>query len=379
MGKRKRAANGEGSVKWNPERKMWENRISVPGTKSKQRRTVSAKTKAELWQKTRKLLADLSGGIDVAADRVTFGEHLDRWLEDSAATTVKPSTLIRYRGLIKNHLKPSLGNIRLKDLNPQHLSSFYAQKLREGLASGTVRQLHAVAGRALKQARQWKLVLTNPAEDASVPKLIPTKQSKALSREDALRLLQAVKDWREDRYALFILAISTGMRQGEILALEWKSVDLERCEVAVYRTVDTTHSPPTFGSTKGGRERSVTLSQSAIEALRVHRKIQLEQRMINPEWKEQDLVFPGPNGDVIRRSVLYQSYSRLLRREGFPALSFHSLRHTTASLLLEAGDPHKSVQELLGHANIAMTMDTYSHITPKLKSDTAQKMDELLS
>jgi integrase len=122
----------------------------------------------------------------------------------------------------------------------------------------------------------------------------------------------------------------------------------------------------------------VTLSQAAIEALRLHRKIQLEQRMINPEWKEQNLVFPGPNGDVIRRSVLYQSYARLLRREGFPALSFHSLRHTTASLLLEAGDPHKSVQELLGHANISMTMDTYSHITPKLKTDTAQKMDGLL-
>jgi integrase len=209
--------------------------------------------------------------------------------------------------------------------------------------------------------------------------LVPTKKSKALSREDALRLLQAVKDWREDRYALFILAISTGMRQGELLALEWSSVDLENGEVAVYRTVDTTHSPPRFGTTKGGRERSVTLSQSAIEALRTHRKIQLEQRMINPEWKEQGLVFPGPNGDVIRRSVLYQSYSRLLRREGFPVLSFHSLRHTTASLLLEAGDPHKSVQELLGHATIGQTMDTYSHITPKLKSETAHKMDELLS
>lgn len=371
--------NGEGSISKikTPAGTRYLVRVSVPGSGGTKRKSKIVKTQAQAQEEKRRLLKEVSG-LTFTPETLTFGEHLDNWLETVARDRVKGSTLVRYEGNVRNHLKPTLGHIKLKDITPAHLQTLYAQKMREGLASGTVRQMHAVAGSALKQARKWKLIEANPAEDADAPRLVPKRQSKALSREDASRLLERILAWRKDLYALFLIAIATGMRQGEILGLTWSHVNLEKGEANIERTADTWSGPPSFRAPKGGKGRSITLPSFALEALKVHRKAQLETRMMTPHWRERDLIFPGPTGDVIRRAVLYQSFTRFLKREGFPEMTFHELRHGCATILLEAGESMKAIQELLGHQDIRITMNTYAHLTERMKTSVAETMDGLL-
>jgi integrase len=373
----KSRANSEGSVFYDKKRKRWIGRVSVPGTAGRRRRSATGRTRAEAEQKMQRLRAEVNG-LTFAPERLTFAEHLDRWLEDDAKGRIKSATYIKYEGIIRNHLKPALGHVRLTDLTPAHLQSLYAQKTREGKSSGTVRQIHAVASAALRRARRWRLIQTNPAEDADPPKFAPVRESKALSREDAVRLLERILAWREDRYALFLLAVTAGMRQGEILALRWKDVDLEKGVARIERTVRTWTLPPQFGTPKGGKARTVKLTSLAVDALRLHKKQQNEERLRARRWTDQGLVFTGPKGDVIRRSVLHESFVRLLKREGFPAMTFHELRHSCATLLLEAREDLKTVQELLGHTDARTTLSVYSHATARTRQSAADKMDELL-
>ncbi len=185
---------------------------------------------------------------------------------------------------------------------------------------------------------------------------------------------------RPGRYeALLTLAITTGLRQDELLGLRWSDVDLERGALRVRRTADTRYGSVRWGTPKSGAGRSVRLTRLAVDALRRHRARQAEERLaLGSRFEDQDLVFPNLSGGVIVASTLHRSFKTLLGYAALPDVRFHALRHTAATLMLEANVNPRVVQEMLGHANIRQTMDTYSHVLPNMQQQAAERMDEML-
>jgi len=170
------------------------------------------------------------------------------------------------------------------------------------------------------------------------------------------------------------------MRQGEILGLRWEDVDLEGREAQIIHTLDTSSGQAEYRAPKSGKVRKIKLTRVAVEALKAHRKLQLEERMRDPSeaWEDRDLVFTGPHGRHIPRRVLMESFARLLRREGLPQMTFHELRHAAATLLLEGGVDIRTIQRLLGHADVRITLNTYSHVSERMEQTAADRMDAIL-
>jgi integrase len=366
MGKAKSRANGDGDVfpRRNAKGEITSYRGAYFGPDGK-RRYVSGKTKTEARAALAKARADAAGGLVADAGRLTVADYLERWLNDSVRGSVKPATHESYERLVNKHVSPALERVKLSALTPAHLQSFYRAKLDEGLSPRTVQYLHVVTHRALKQALRWGLVARNIAEAVDPPK-VHKKTVTPLSPEQTRVFLEVAHGDRLE--ALYVLAVHTGMRQGELLALHWEDVDLEAGMLRVR------------GTKTARSRRTVKLSQAAIEALRSHLTRQLREiDRVGSLWQENGLVFASEIGTPLNRHNLTQrSFKPLLRRAGLPEIRFHDLRHTCATILLSKGVHAKFVQELLGHATIAITLDTYSHVLPGMGGGTADAMDEAL-
>ena len=270
--------------------------------------------------------------------------------------------------------------VRLKDLAAVHVRRLYRGRLEAGLAPRMVQLVHVTLHKALKQAVMDRLIPRNVTEAVKAPQP-EKKEIKPLSPEQARALLDAAEGDRLE--ALYILAVTTGMRQGELLGLKWEDVDFEAGTLQVRRTLSTrsgrgfSFSPP---KTAKGR-RSIKLPEVAKGSLRRHHQGQLEERKkLAGLWKENGLVFATRLGTPVgRQELVARSFKPLLLKAGLPCIRFHDLRHTCATLLLGKGVHAKLVQELLGHATISITLDTYSHVLPGMGDAAAGAMDETLA
>jgi integrase len=290
--------------------------------------------------------------------------------------SLRPATWLRYQQYVRLHAAPVLGRLRLSRLTPQHLQGLYADKLEEGLSPTSVRHLHAVLHRALGQAARWGLTPRNVA-DLVTPPRAKRRDMTTLSPEEARRFLEVAQG---DRFhSLYFLALSTGMRQGELLALHWANVDLNRGAAQVTGTLQQRGDAITEPKTAHSR-RQVALTKTAIEALRQHRIAQAEARLrLGPAWTDNDLVFCNEVGGFVDASNLVRrSFLPLLKRAGLPRIRFHDLRHSAATLLLSEGVHPKIVSEMLGHSQIAVTLDLYSHVTPTMQRQAAEAMEAVL-
>jgi integrase len=295
---------------------------------------------------------------------------------------VSPSTYSRDKYLLANHVKPALGRVKLRNLSAMHLQRLYRDKLDARLSPATVQKIHHVIHKALLQALRWDLIARNPADAVKAPSPA-TEEMRPLSADEARRLLDAAKGYRLE--ALYVLVVHTGMRRGELLGLKWSDVDLEGGTVSVRRTLTRTDNGKgvALGDPKTKRSRrTVRLTREATEALRGHLERQLRQiEEAGDHYRDEGLVFATEAGTLINPSNLRQrSFAPLLKRAGLPpSVRFHDLRHTTATLLLSRGVHPKFVQELLGHASVAITLDTYSHAVPGMGDQTAAAMEDALS
>jgi integrase len=369
----KRRANGEGSV-YQRKDGRWEARISFPDGR---RKAVYAKTQREVLEKKTALLGQRAKGVAVASERQTFGEYLGSSLE-STRPRVRPTTHRRYELFVKVHVTPAIARIPLVKVGPQHLERLYAERLAAGAAPRSVRHLHALLHNALKQADRWGLVPRNVATLARPPNA-PRHEISTLTAEQVRTLLAAAEGDRLE--ALYVLAISTGMRQGELLALRWSDVDLDRGAVQIRRSVAYTKQGFVFLPPKTGRSRrQVLLTQAAIAALRRHRTRQLAERLAAAGgWEDLDLVFANELGRPIEATNLgHRSWRRLLERAGLPRIRFHDLRHTAATLILSGGVHPKIASEMLGHSSVAFTMDTYAHVTPTMQREAVAELDAVM-
>jgi integrase len=373
MGKR---GNGEGSIS---RRKGggWCAQYVVYTSEGRKRRTLYGKTRQEVATKLSKALADREGGLTFDAGNLTVGEYLARWLSDSVKGTVRFSTFERHEQIARRHIRPTLGQVKLKSLTPAHVRGLIGEKLGTGLAPATVRKIHSTLHKALLQAVADGLIPRNAA-DVKAPRPA-ADEMRPLSEVEARAFLETA---RGDRFeSLYVLAITTGLRRGELLGLRWDDADLERGTLRVGRALVREGGRHTLGETKSRRgRRQVNLTARTVSALKAHRKRQLQERIkLTGLYEDRGLIVATSVGTPVNpENLVERSFKPLLKGTGLPEIQFHDLRYTCATLLLGRGVHPKLVQELLGHANIAMTLDTYSHYLPSMADAAAGAMGEAL-
>lgn len=346
-----------------------------------------------------KLLRELDTGEYIEPEKMTVRELLERWQREYADAPGKlsPTTRQRYASIIERHLIPSLGHLRLSRLTPLQIHESYTRAMRTGKASRrktgedeppaapsglsptTVRQHHAVLHRALGWAVRMRLIANNPA-DAVEPPQPARREMRALSPDEMRKLLDAARE--TELYVPVVLALTTGMRRGEILALRWRDVSLRDATAHVSRTVVETKS--------GGLEykepktqsarRLVALPPSAVAALKWQRRDQGRRRKkLAGQYEERNLVVDLATGAPMRPDALSASFRRLARRAKLEGVRFHDLRHTHATALVAAGEHPKVISDRLGHASTAFTLTTYGHVLPAMQRAAAERFEELLS
>lgn len=374
----KKRGNGEGSI-YQRKDGRWVGQYTMYTAKGPKYRYIYGKTRKEVAEKLAKTIVDRDSSLVFDAGKMTLGEYLDRWLSDSVRGTVRVSTYERHEEIVRLHIKPSLGRIGLKKLTPAHVRGLYSEKLDSGLAPATVRKIHSTLHKALSQAVSDGMVPRNGAE-VKAPRPTP-EEMHPLSEDEAQAFLEAASESGDRFEALYVLAITTGLRRGELLGLRWDDVDLDRGALRVGRALVREGGRHTLGETKTRRgRRQINLTPRTVNALKAHRKKQLEGKMrLTGLYKDRGLIFASEVGTPMNpENLVKRSFKPLLKKVGLPEIRFHDLRHTCATLLLSRSVHPKLVQELLGHATIAMTLDTYSHYLPSMGDQTAGAMGDAL-
>jgi integrase len=356
----------------------WMAQYVVYTAEGRKRKTVYGKTRADVARKLSRALSDRESGLVFDDKGLTVEEYLDRWLKDSVRDTVRNTTYERYEELIELHIAPALGRLKLKALTPAHVQGFYRDRLDRNLSAATVQKMHVVLHKALDQAVRWSLVPRNVTDAVKAPRPTATER-RPLDQKQAKALLEAA---RGDPFeALYVLAVTTGMRQGELLGLKWEDVDLENGLVWVRRTLTRSGGRLLLGEPKTRKSRrTVRLTDAAVKALRVHLRRQLDEvERLGDLYEDRGLVFATQSETLLHPSNLRnRSFAPLLKKAALPTIRFHDLRHTCATLLLGRNVNPKVVSEMLGHATIAITLDTYSHVLPDMQDHATRALEDAL-
>jgi integrase len=378
MAKEKSTTNrghNEGSIYQRASDGLWVAALTLPSGK---RKAYYGKTRPEAKAKLKAAQHDLDAGLDLDAAKTTVGQFLDRWLEDTAKPTVRPSTYESYRLHVERHLKSGIGHLPLAKLTPQHVQKLLNDKAKAGLSARTVQLTRATLRRALGYAVKWSLVSRNVATLVDPPRTVRTPVQ-PLTVDQVRRFLDATKD---DRLGpLFHVAIASGLRQGELLGLRWEDVDLVAGTVTVRRALQRIDKRPVFVEPKTERSRrTVNLPASAVAAMKVQKDRQAFARQAaGVHWEEQGLVFASTIGTPLDAPNVTHRLQALLKQAELPRQRFHDLRHCCASLMLANGEHPRVVMETLGHSQISLTMNTYSHVMPAMQRDAADRLDALLT
>ena len=339
--------------------------------------------KKEAEKRLRELLTQLDKGIYVKPGKTTLGEYLRSWLVDYCHPNLSPRTHELYSYICEKHLIPTLGNVSLTELKPQHLQHLYSEKLSSGLSNRTVQIIHIILHKALKNAVKSGLLVRNVAEAVDTPK-IQRHEMHVMTETDLHIFLEMARNTKY--YPLFYAALFTGMRRSELLALRWQDVDLLLCQLSVTRSMQYLHNAEpedriTFKEPKTPKSRRlIALSPSTVSVLSEHREAQnkMRQSLGLPPLADDDLVFSHFDGKPLLPNSVTHAWIKLVRRCGLKGIRLHDARHTHASLMLKQGIHPKIVQERLGHSSIQITLNTYSHVAPGLQQAAANKFDDIV-
>ncbi len=373
MAKKRRAIRGAGSV-YQRKDGRYAAEIKLDG----KTRTFYGKTEKEAHEKLQQAVYEQKQGTLVTGPQQTLKQYFEYWLENVHKPAVRAVTYVMHQNAIKNHIIPTLGHIKLRSLKPEHVEALYTRMLKEKYKPGTIHYVHAILSNALGHAVRRGLLAQNICAVVSSPR-IPEPDRNALTVEQAHKLMEVVKGHRLE--AMLLVAITTGMRKGELLALRWQDINFDGKYLYVHRTA---HRLPGLGvvenepKTKSSR-RMINLPQLVLDALKQHSVSQdAMKQKAGSRWKSLDLVFPNTVGGHQEQAYLRSTFLRLLKEAGLPPIRFHDLRHSAATILLSQGVNVKVVQEILGHSNVSMTLGVYGHVLPGMQGDAMNKWDELL-
>ena len=365
--------NGEGSVYYDERLKIWRGTVQVGSGK---RRHLSGKTRQEVAQKLVAAALEIQQGFLPPNQRLTLAQYLDQWLEQSAKPRLKATTFESYTHYIHKHINPALGSRPIAKLTAQEVQAFLNQKANSKLRPRTVQYLHGILRAALNRAVKWQVIPRNVALLVDPPRgSRPGIQP--LGPEAAAQFLSAAQGHCYEHLYAFLLA--SGLRLGEALALRWQDVDLSNKRIRVNHTLEHLRGHPwrlTEPKSASGR-RTVPLIGPAVSNLKAQHVRIAEQRLIaGPAWQDYGFVFPSAVGTPLDASNVYHQFKKLLLRAGLPSTHRpHDLRHSTATYLLAANVPPRVVMELLGHSQISLTLNTYSHVLPTMLDDAAKRLE----
>lgn len=374
--KKEKGIRGFGSVYKRGSDGRYVAKYKAEGTKSGYKE-LYAKTESEAYDKLEKAWLEHKQGILATGPQQKLETFLNQWLEEVHKSTIRIGTYKRYRTILTRHLIPNLGHIQMQKLTAQQVQTTYAKMLKNQLKPKTIKTIHAVLHKALDQAIRWRLLSRNVCNEVSLPRAAKF-EIQPLTGEQARQLLKTAKGHRFE--AFLTLALVTGMRRGEILALRWADIDFGTKTLFIRRSVNyvTGYGFVESEPKTAAGNRAIPLPQMVVDLLPQHRLYQLEMRsQAGPRWQEHDLVFSNMYGGFFSISQLYKQFRMILKDAGFSNMRFHDLRHSAATILLIMGIHPKVVQERLGHSQIGMTMDIYSHVLPAMQKEATDKLDTL--
>lgn len=385
----RKAASGTGTIRKKTvtrsgkEYTYWEARYTAgrdPGTGKQIQRSITGKTQKEVAQKPKAATASIDSGTYTAPSKMTVGEWLDIWSRDYLGG-VKPYTLRSYSNQIRNHIKPALGAMKLEALDAHTIQAFYNSLGEEhegkpGLSPASVKTVYGVLHQSLKQAMINGYIRFNPAEACKLPR-IERKEIVPLDEEQTTAFLNAIKGHPFEM--LYTLDLFTGMRRGEILGLTWGCVDLKKGTIRIEKQLQREKKKGgvyIFAPLKNGKTRTITPAPFVMKLLKVHRGRQTEQRLKAGEsWEDSGLVFTDDMGHHLNGETVYKNFKRIVAGLGIPSARLHDLRHTYAVASIRSGDDVKTIQQNLGHATAAFTLDVYCHVTEEMKKASAARME----
>jgi integrase len=341
-------------------------------------------TKRQAHEECARLVAAMKAGAYVEPSKMTLAEFFDRWLAH-IKPNVSPRTLERYEEIAKKNLVPLLGALPITKLRPIDISQAYAAALTSGrrrgdggLSARTVHHMHRVLSQALKQAVRWDLLLRSPC-DRLEKKDRPKVEKKPVATIDAAETVKAISAARDRRlFVPILLGSMCGMRRGEIVALRWKNVDLDRAQIAVVASIEQTKAGCREKEAKAGRSRTIAMPVLLVDELRAYRLTQAQELLrLGMRPTGETLVVTKEDGSGMQPRSLTHRVAEFMKGLG-SKVRLHGLRHSHASHLLAANVHPKIVQERLGHSGIAITMDIYSHLMPNMQAEAAAKVDAVL-
>ena len=373
----RRRGRGEGSIVQRADGR-WMARVDLGWQDGRRRRKAYyGSTRAEVAAQLTKALRTVQrGATSLGDERQTIKQFLERWIEN-VRSSVRAKTHHSYTQLVRLHLVPGLGHLRLGRLQPEHVDAFLDRKRAAGLSPRTCQYLRAVLRIALNRAIKRKLVAQNAAALADAPRVVRA-EVQSLTPDQARTFLPAIAE--HHLYPLIVVAVSCGLREGELLGLQWPDVDLDRDVLRVRHALERLGKGWRLIEPKSeGSRRTIRLPAPVVPILRAHRVRQLERRLAaGARWREHEFVFTARDGQPLDGCRLNRQTKAQLHAAGLPRLKFHSLRHSCATFLLVQGVAPRVVMDILGHSQISVTMNTYSHVIEQLQDDAAQEMTALL-
>ena len=365
----------------------WQGRYTEgfdPGTGKQIQRSITGKTQKEVAQKLKQVTLDIDNGVYHAPCKLTLAQWLEIWSKTYLGG-VKPRTAHIYKSDIKLHILPALGAVRLEALNAPMIQAFYnamgepSEQNPEGLSAKTVKNVHGVLHKAMQQAVLIGYLRVNPTDACTLPRVIK-KEMHPLEEDQVAAFLKEVQGSPHEY--LYKIALFTGLREGEILGLGWEHIDLENGILTVKRQLRKEQKKGGqyyFSPPKNNRARNISLAPSVVFLFRLQKLKQNGMRLeAGDAWQENGLVFSNQTGGYLSYRTVYDCFKRIVKKMGAPSVRFHDLRHTYAVACIKSGDDIKTVQENLGHATAAFTLDVYGHVTKQMKQDSAQRMEQFI-
>ena len=396
MASSKKSAAGCGSIRKKivkrngKEYPYWEGRYTCgfdPGSGKQIQKSVTGKTQKEVAQKIKELTAALDAGTYIAPHKMTVGQWLDTWQNEYLAN-VKPSTVSSYEATIRNHLQPGLGAIRLDSLTTHDIQEFYnslhsPSENRNALSSKTIKNIHGILHHALEQAMLNNYIRSNPSNACVIPKAIK-KKVKPMNEHQIADFLKAIKEHKYEN--MFLIALFTGMRQGEVCGLQWECVDFDNGTILIDKQLQSLRGKVrgdkekyALVPTKNGKERTITAAPFVMDLLWKTKQAQdADRKDFGSDFIENGLVFTDEIGNRVTPQALYRAFKLVVTELDMKDVRLHDLRHSYAVVSLKTGDDVKTVQENLGHATSSFTLDTYGHVTEQMKKDSANRMENFI-
>jgi integrase len=361
----------------------WAIIIDDPNSPTRKRRWHSfTGTKRQAQIECARLIAEIQRGSYIAPDKTTFAEFAERWLAHMAAQ-VSPKSHARYCELMRKNIVPLLGRVLLIKLRPATISDAYTKALANGRRDGTgglsprtVTHMHRVLKQSLGQAVKWELLNRNPADSVDPPK-VERSLLQTYDLDQTAALIEAMRGTR--LLVPTMLAVLCGLRRGEVVALRWKNVDLERGRLSVVESAEQVGTRVRYKPPKNGRGRTLAMSARLVEELRAHWARQAQELlMVGVGLTNDSFVVAQIDGSPIQPDTLTQDWVRKIEKTRLPAYRFHDLRHAHATHMLANGIHPKVASERLGHSKVGITLDLYSHVLPGMEEDAAERVDEAL-